>query len=119
MSKAKKTSKKVPKNLEKTAHGESIAEARVFMTGRSQAVRLPKEYRVPGDSVFVKRVGTGILLIPKTADRWTAAFAAMDEFNGSDFEVTRDQEQKRPGLEDLSATEISDSYLPARHECLD
>lgn len=101
MSKAKKTSKKVPKNLEKTAHGESIAEARVFMTGRSQAVRLPKEYRVPGDSVFVKRLGTGILLIPKTADRWSAAFAALDEFP-PDFEVPRDQQQQeRPGLEDL------------------
>lgn len=101
MSKAKKTSKKVRKNLEKTAHGESIAEARVFMTGRSQAVRLPKEYRVPGDSVFVKRLGTGILLIPKTADRWSAAFAALDEFP-PDFEVPRDQQQQeRPGLEDL------------------
>lgn len=102
MSKAKKASKKVPKNLKKAVHGESVAEARVFMTGRSQAVRLPKEYRVPGDSVFVKRFGTGILLIPKTADRWSAAFAAMDEFNAHDFEVIRDQEQqKRPGLEDL------------------
>ncbi|HKT23136.1 MAG TPA: AbrB/MazE/SpoVT family DNA-binding domain-containing protein [Terriglobales bacterium] len=102
MSKTNRTSKKIARNLKKAVHGESIAEARVFMTGRSQAVRLPKEYRVPGDSVFVKRLGTGILLIPKTADRWTAAFAAMDEFNGSDFEVIRDQEQqKRPGLEDL------------------
>jgi antitoxin VapB len=102
MSKPKKTSKKVPKDLKKAVHGESIAEARVFMTGRSQAVRLPKEYRVPGDSVFVKRLGTGILLIPKTADRWAAAFAAMDEFCDLDFEVPRDQEQQnRPGLEDL------------------
>ena len=102
MSKAKKTSKKIAKSVKKAVHGESVAEARVFMTGRSQAVRLPKEYRVPGDSVFVKRFGTGILLIPKTADRWSAAFAAMDEFNARDFEVIRDQEQqKRPGLEDL------------------
>jgi len=34
-----------------------IAEAKVFMTGRSQAVRLPKEYRVTGDRVYVKRLG--------------------------------------------------------------
>src|SRR5690348_18043868 len=105
MSKPKKTSKKVPKDLKKAVHGESIAEARVFMTGRSQAVRLPKEYRVPGDSVFVKRLGTGILLIPKTADRWSAAFAALDEFP-RDFELPRDQhQQERPGLEDLFAND--------------
>jgi antitoxin VapB len=28
-----------------------VAEAKVFMTGQSQAVILPKEYRVSGDSV--------------------------------------------------------------------
>ena len=37
-----------------------VAEAKVFMTGRSQAVRLPKEYRVAGDSVYIKRLGNGI-----------------------------------------------------------
>jgi antitoxin VapB len=97
----KKIVKKVEKRQKKSAHSDSVGEARVFMTGRSQAVRLPKEYRVSGDSVFVKRFGTGILLIPKTTDRWSAAFAAMDEFNSRDFEVIREQEQKRPGLEDL------------------
>ena len=97
----KKRAKRIEKRRKKAANSEFAAEARVFMTGRSQAVRLPKEYRVPGDSVFVKRLGTGILLIPKTSDRWSAAFAALDEFNGRDFEVPRDQEQERPGLEDL------------------
>jgi antitoxin VapB len=57
-----------------------LAEAKVFMTGRSQAVRLPKEYRVTGDSVYVKRLGNTIVLIPKTGDRWSGLFAAMDEF---------------------------------------
>src|SRR6266699_1709912 len=58
----------------------TVAEAKVFMTGRSQAVRLPKEYRVSGDSVYVKRVGNTILLVPKTGDRWAGLFAALDEF---------------------------------------
>jgi antitoxin VapB len=58
----------------------AVAEAKVFMTGRSQAVRLPKEYRVTGNSVFVKRFGNSIVLIPKTADRWAGLFAALDEF---------------------------------------
>lgn len=96
-----KAIKKNTKQTKKRADRELFSEAKVFMTGRSQAVRLPKEYRVSGDSVFVKRFGTGILLIPKTSDRWSAAFAALDEFP-RDFELPRDQQQQdRPGLEDL------------------
>src|SRR5207248_1063216 len=38
------------------AGAAEAAEAKVFMTGRSQAVRLPNEYRVHGDSVYVKRL---------------------------------------------------------------
>src|SRR6266705_973605 len=80
---------------------EAIAEAKVFMTGRSQAVRLPKEYRVSGDSVYVKRLGNGILLLPKNGDRWAGLFAALDEFP-RDFTLERDQfQQPRAGLESL------------------
>ena len=78
-----------------------VAEAKVFMTGRSQAVRLPKEYRVPGDSVYVKRLGNGILLLPKTRDRWAGLFAALDQFP-RDFIFPRDHRlQKRASLETL------------------
>jgi antitoxin VapB len=78
-----------------------VAEAKVFMTGRSQAVRLPKEYRVSGDSVCVKRLGNGILLLPKTGDRWAGLFAALDQFP-RDFTFRRDQRQpKRASLENL------------------
>lgn len=79
----------------------AVAEAKVFMTGRSQAVRLPKEYRVSGDSVYVKRLGNGILLLPKTGDRWAGLFAALDEFP-RDFPILRDRRpQVRAGLENL------------------
>lgn len=78
-----------------------LAEAKVFMTGRSQAVRLPKEYRVTGDSVYVKRLGNTIVLIPKTGDRWSGLFAALDEFP-RDFILERQQDQPlRAGLHDL------------------
>ena len=36
--------------------------AKLFTTGRSQAVRLPKEFRFEGDQVRIRRVGTGVLL---------------------------------------------------------
>ena len=78
-----------------------LAEAKVFMTGRSQAVRLPKEYRVTGDSVYVKRLGNTIVLIPKTGDRWSGLFAALDELP-RDFILERQQDQpRRAGFHDL------------------
>jgi antitoxin VapB len=76
----------------KAASRPAVAEAKVFMTGRSQAVRLPKEYRVTGDSVYVKRLGNSIVLIPKTSDRWAGLFAALDEFP-RDFVLERRQDQ--------------------------
>jgi antitoxin VapB len=80
---------------------EEVAEAKVFMTGRSQAVRLPKEYRVAGDSVYIKRLGNGILLLPKSGDRWAGLFAALDVFP-RDIRFSRDRRpQKRAGLEEL------------------
>jgi antitoxin VapB len=42
--------------------------AKVFMHGRSQAVRLPKEFRLPSKEVRVRRVGAAILLEPMEAD---------------------------------------------------
>lgn len=40
------------------------------MNGRSQAVRLPKEFRLPGDKVSVRRVGDGVLLEPVKESKW-------------------------------------------------
>lgn len=54
--------------------------AKVFWNGRSQAVRLPKEFRLPGDRVRVRRAGRGVLLEPMVTDvrQW---FAEMDKHN--------------------------------------
>jgi antitoxin VapB len=38
--------------------------AKLFKHGRSQAVRLPKEFRMPGNEVRVRRIGRGVLLEP-------------------------------------------------------
>jgi len=53
--------------------------ARLFMHGRSQAVRLPLAFRLPGDRVRVRRVGNGVLLEPMAADI-DAWFAELDRF---------------------------------------
>src|SRR5580693_4321551 len=87
-----RSSKKHRSQPEKAGPRPDVAEAKVFMTGRSQAVRLPKEYRVTGNSVYVKRLGNSIVLIPKTVDRWAGMFAALDEFP-RDFVLERRQDQ--------------------------
>ena len=53
--------------------------ARIFKHGRSQAVRLPLAFRLPGDRVRVRRVEGGILLEPIVTDL-DAWFAALDRF---------------------------------------
>ncbi len=63
--------------------GQAPAEAKLFMNGRSQAVRLPKEFRFEGDRVRVTRMGAGILLEPiaaaekETVEEWFARIDAM------------------------------------------
>ena len=58
-----------------------MATAKLFQTGRSQAVRLPKEFRFPGKEVRITRHGMGVLLEPVEFDP-DAWFAAMDAAGG-------------------------------------
>jgi antitoxin VapB len=55
---------------------KQYATAKIFRHGRSQAVRLPKEFRLPGKEVRVRRFGKGVLLEPKPMDLG-AIFADM------------------------------------------
>jgi antitoxin VapB len=43
-----------------------MSTAKLFTNGKSQAVRLPKEYRFPGDDVGITRVGEMVVLYQKT-----------------------------------------------------
>ena len=57
--------------------------AKVFMTNRSQAVRLPKEYQFSTDEVFIRREGEEVILSPRPRDWNTylkSAPAASDGF---------------------------------------
>jgi antitoxin VapB len=57
--------------------------AKLFRNGRSQAVRLPKEFRFPGQAVQVRRVNTGVLLEPVLdVEGW---FARLDSAGPGDF----------------------------------
>lgn len=63
--------------------------ARLFQSGRSQAVRLPKEYRFSGTEVVVKHFGNGVLLLPLD-DPWQTLAAGLAAFDPG-FELTRQQ----------------------------
>jgi antitoxin VapB len=66
--------------------------AKVFMTNRSQAVRLPKEFQFSTNEVFIRKDGEDVILSPRPRD-WAAylasAPAASDTFmnNVEDFPV--------------------------------
>jgi antitoxin VapB len=58
--------------------------AKLFQNGRSQAVRLPREFRFEGDRVRIRRVPQGVLLEPLIQDpkEW---FRRLDELNSEPF----------------------------------
>ena len=58
--------------------------AKLFQNGRSQAVRLPREFRFEGDRVRIRRVPEGVLLEPliQNTREW---FERLDELNSEPF----------------------------------
>lgn len=67
----------------------TTAVAKLFMSGRSQAVRLPKSLRFEGEEVVARRFGNGVLLLPVQAP-WQVMREALDEFE-SGFAMEREQ----------------------------
>jgi antitoxin VapB len=61
--------------------------ARLFKNGRSQAVRLPREFRFEGDRVRVRRAGRGVLVEPvePVVTDVAAWFAEMDRLASEPF----------------------------------
>jgi len=69
--------------------------AKVFQTGRSQAVRLPKAFRFNGSEVAIKSFGRGVLLIP-IDNPWDVMLEAVNEFEiGFQLERANQGEQVR------------------------
>ncbi len=63
--------------------------AKIFRNGRSQAVRLPKEYRMFGKDVYVRKLDQMIILLPKKAP-WDSLVKSLDRFS-QDFMSKRSQ----------------------------
>jgi len=63
--------------------------AKLFQNGRSQAVRLPKDYRLKGSEVYIKKFGDIVMLIPKDSE-WRVMENAIQYFS-DDFLKERNQ----------------------------
>jgi antitoxin VapB len=63
--------------------------AKLFQNGKSQAVRLPKEFRFKSDRVYLKRMGNAVILLPFGAP-WQSLVDSLPLFS-SDFMQERTQ----------------------------
>jgi antitoxin VapB len=65
--------------------------AKLFKNGKSQAVRLPKEFKFEGKEVYIKKIGCSVILIPQN-DPWKSLIDSLDKFS-DDFMSERKQPQ--------------------------
>lgn len=64
-----------------------MATAKLFRNGRSQAVRLPKEFRFEGDEVAIRREGRRVVLEPLKRRSWPKGYWQSWGKVSSDFQV--------------------------------
>ena len=78
--------------------------AKLFQHGRSQAVRLPKDYRMPGTMVRVRRLGRGVLLEPMTCEvqDLQAIFDALAAYRDIPFMAEGRRQPAMPPADDVS-----------------
>lgn len=79
--------------------------AKVFRSGNSQAVRLPKDFRFDGNEVEVLREGDAVILRPRRggSTQWASLHAAIDRGFSADFMAEARQQpdnQSRPELDE-------------------
>ena len=68
--------------------------AKIFMNGRSQAVRIPKEFRVSGDEVYITREKDKIIIFEKPQKTWQEIIKEMPAF--PNFDTNRKAINKKP-----------------------
>lgn len=73
--------------------------AKLFKNGQSQAVRLPKEFRMPGREVYIKKEGEAIILLPKEKS-WESLFESLNHFE-KDFKIERNQPAEKQTREPM------------------
>jgi antitoxin VapB len=99
MRKAKAPARKYKSSDNSSSQDSQLPKAKLFQNGRSQAVRLPKEYRFEGTEIGVGRVGNAVLLYPLN-DPWAVFFEGAEELKQAKLApLERDQEQPKRRFE--------------------
>jgi antitoxin VapB len=82
--------------------GIIMETAKLFWSGRSQAVRLPKEFRFASDQVRIRRHGNSVILEPIASD-WVWLDALTGKMDDDFLASAEDEpaEQQRPQLDRL------------------
>ncbi|MSQ65484.1 MAG: AbrB/MazE/SpoVT family DNA-binding domain-containing protein [Limnohabitans sp.] len=84
-----------------TQHADT---AKIFITGRSQAVRLPKAYRFDTAEVFIEKVGNTVILRPKQGESndWGKRLQSiLSGWQGMPEEIERDHTLQVDDIESL------------------
>ena len=75
---------------------------KLFWTGRSQAVRLPKKFRFEGEEVRIRRQGDAVILEPVASDwGWLDAVVGQLDEDAARAATEQPGPQERPALDDL------------------
>ena len=56
-----------------------MIKTKTFMTGRSQAIRLPKEYRFSGEDIYINKID-GVLMVVEGSKLWDVFEGSLDKF---------------------------------------
>lgn len=72
-------------------------KAKVFMSGRSQAVRIPAEFRFSSDEVFIRRdPKNGNIILSQSPSSLKEIFAALDQLGVPDDFLTPEDRNQAP-----------------------
>jgi len=76
-----------------------MQSTKVFISGNSQAIRLPKEYQVDEKELYIQKIGSTIIFLSKK-NPWEAFEKSLDKFSNDLFSSGRKQPkmQKRESL---------------------
>jgi len=88
--------------------------AKLFTTGGSQAVRLPKDYRFDGTEVFIRREGKAVIIEPKSKRRWPRNFFKKIRISGLSGARIKAAFRQRPNSERICV-----QYLLDTDTCVD
>jgi antitoxin VapB len=80
-----------------------VHKAKVFTSGNSQAVRLPKEYQFADQEVQIQRVGNAVILYPSN-DPWQNFRNSLDQFSDDFLEDGRPPQ----GAQNRDMTDVFD-----------